>query len=170
VEKNIIKKVRALESDAHAEAVVIEADGRTLMPGLIDSHSHLNVLMPEGLKELEAASWDRIASLAASAASEMLMEGFTTVRDMGGMAGNGLKKTIDEGSLDGPRIYPSGAYISQTAGHGDLTLISQQLNPEFSNLVRLGITDIVDGADAARFTTTVKEYLEDPQRLFMERI
>jgi imidazolonepropionase-like amidohydrolase len=150
VEKNIIKKVRALESDAHAEAVVIEADGRTLMPGLIDSHSHLNVLMPGGLKELEAASWDRIASLAASAASEMLMEGFTTVRDMGGMAGNGLKKTIDEGSLDGPRIYPSGAYISQTAGHGDLTLISQQLNPEFSNLVRLGITDIVDGEDAVR--------------------
>ncbi|MCP4256198.1 MAG: amidohydrolase family protein [Planctomycetes bacterium] len=149
VENNLIKKVstKLIPVNRSANTKVIDGGGKTLMPGLIDSHSHLNVLMPGGLKELEAATWDRIATLAAGAAQEMLMEGFTTIRDMGGMA-TGLKQTIDEGSLDGPRIYPSGAYISQTAGHGDLTLASQQRNPQDSNLVRLGITDLADGTDA----------------------
>jgi len=151
VEDNLIKQVsnEPLAIVASANSTIIDGGGRTLMPGLIDSHSHLNVLMPGGLKELEAAPWDRIASLAAGSAQEMLMEGFTTVRDMGGMS-TGLKKTIDEGAFDGPRIYPSGAYISQTAGHGDLTLASQQRNPQSSNLVRLGITDLADGEDAVR--------------------
>jgi len=149
VENNLIKSISAKPIDTHEQAVKIDGSGKTLMPGLIDSHSHLNVLMPGGLKEWEAASWDRIASIAASSANEMLLEGFTTVRDMGGMS-VGLKKTIDEGLLVGPRIYASGAYISQTAGHGDLTMISQQLRPEDSNLVRLGITAIADGEDAVR--------------------
>ena len=62
-----------------------------------------------------------------------------------------IERTLDdEGAFDGPRIYPSGAYISQTAGHGDLTLASQQRNPQSSNLVRLGITDLADGEDAVR--------------------
>jgi imidazolonepropionase-like amidohydrolase len=148
VEGNLIKAI-GQNIKAGKGATVIDGGGRTLMPGLIDSHSHLNVLIPGGLKELEAAPWDRIASLAAGTAQEMLMEGFTTIRDMGGMS-TGLKQTIDEGSLDGPRIYPSGAYISQTAGHGDLTLASQQRNPQNSNLVRLGMTDLVDGPDAVR--------------------
>jgi imidazolonepropionase-like amidohydrolase len=149
VENNLIKAISASEIKANAEATVVDGHSKTLMPGLIDSHSHLNVVMPGGLKELEAATWDRIASLAAATANEMVMEGFTTIRDMGGMAA-GLKKTIDEGSFEGPRIYPSGAYISQTSGHGDLLLLSQQRKPEHSNLVRLGITDLVDGADAVR--------------------
>jgi imidazolonepropionase-like amidohydrolase len=151
VEGNLIKSIssKPIPVNRSARTKVIDGGGRTLMPGLIDSHSHLNVLMPGGLKELEAAPWDRIASLAAGSAQEMLMEGFTTVRDMGGMS-TGLKKTIDEGSLDGPRIYPSGAYVSQTAGHGDLTLASQQRNPQRSNLVRLGITDLADGEVAVR--------------------
>ena len=46
------------------------------------------------------------------------MRGFTTIRDMGGPV-FGLKRAIDEGVTVGPRIYPSGAMISQTSGHGD---------------------------------------------------
>jgi imidazolonepropionase-like amidohydrolase len=68
---------------------------------------------------------------------------------MGGIA-NGLKKTIDAGMLDGPRIYPSASYISQTSGHGDLVLGSQNQFPRQSNYYRLGITQIVDGADEIR--------------------
>jgi len=68
---------------------------------------------------------------------------------MGGM-GAGLKQTIDEGLLDGPRIYPSGSYISQTSGHGDLLLGSQQENPRQSNMVRLGVTQLADGPDEVR--------------------
>jgi len=68
---------------------------------------------------------------------------------MGGMAA-GLKKTIDAGMLDGPRIYPSASYISQTAGHGDLFLGSQNQFPEQTNYYRLGVTQVVDGADEVR--------------------
>jgi imidazolonepropionase-like amidohydrolase len=147
VEGNLIKKVGP-NLRVPQGATVIDGGGRTLMPGLIDSHSHLNVVADGGLKELEAANWDRTGALAASTAREMLSDGFTTVRDMGGMA-SGLKKTIDQGFLDGPRIYPSGSYISQTAGHGDLLFVSQR-DPQTSNLVRLGITQLADGADAVR--------------------
>ena len=147
VEGNLIKIVATGAVNAPG-ATVIDGGGRTLMPGLIDSHSHLNVVADGGLKELEAATWDRTGALAASTAREMLSDGFTTVRDMGGMA-SGLKKTIDQGFLDGPRIYPSGSYISQTAGHGDL-LFGSQRDPQTNNLVRLGITQLADGADAVR--------------------
>ena len=51
------------------------------------------------------------------------MRGFTTVRDMGGPA-FGLKRAIDEGLVAGPRIYPSGAMITVTGGHGDFRQLS----------------------------------------------
>jgi len=57
--------------------------------------------------------------VAAASAKGYLMRGVTTVRDMGGPV-FGLKRAIDEGLLPGPRIYPSGEFISQTGGHGDL--------------------------------------------------
>jgi imidazolonepropionase-like amidohydrolase len=148
VEGNLIKKVANGDIEPDADATVIDGGGRTLMPGLIDSHTHFNVLIDGGLKELEAARWDEIAAISAHAAEEWLMDGFTTVRDMGGM-GNGLKRTIDKGYLKGPRIYPSGAYISQTSGHGDLLLGSQR-DPQTSNLVRLGLTILADGPVAVR--------------------
>ena len=47
--------------------------------------------------------------------------GFTTVRDAGGPT-FGLKRAIDEGIIAGPRIYPSGAFLSQSGGHGDFRL------------------------------------------------
>jgi imidazolonepropionase-like amidohydrolase len=148
VEGNLIKTIgdKGLKGAKHTK--VIDCGGRTLMPGLIDSHTHFNVLIDGGLKELEAARWDEIAAISAHAAEEWLMDGFTTVRDMGGM-GNGLKRTIDKGYLKGPRIYPSGAYISQTSGHGDLLLGSQR-DPQTSNLVRLGLTILADGPVAVR--------------------
>jgi imidazolonepropionase-like amidohydrolase len=146
VEDNLIKdKCTKAKTADH----VINGNGATLMPGLIDSHSHMNVMEPGGLKEWESSTWERIGAMAAATAQDMFLEGFTTIRDMGGMS-NGLKKTIDDGYLEGPRIYPSGAYISQTSGHGDLTLGSQSLNPEHSNVVQLGITAIVDGEDEVR--------------------
>jgi imidazolonepropionase-like amidohydrolase len=127
---------------------VINGDGATLMPGLIDSHVHFNMAIDGGLAAIEASRWDRIAAVAVSAAQEWLMDGFTTVRGMGG-TGNGVKMTIDQGLLDGPRIYPSGSYISQTAGHGDILLGSQR-DPQTSNMVRLGIAQLADGPDAVR--------------------
>jgi imidazolonepropionase-like amidohydrolase len=128
---------------------VIDGGGRTLMPGLIDSHAHFNMAISGGISAVEGARWDEIASIAAHAAQEWLADGFTTARGMGGTP-NGLKRVIDKGMLAGPRIYPSASYISQTSGHGDITLGSQNGDPSTSNVVRLGITQLADGPDAVR--------------------
>ena len=149
VENNTIKKIRADASDAHADAIVIDAPGKILMPGLIDSHSHLNMNGDGGLVAMAGMRWDEIASRSVAQAQDWFADGFTTVRDAGGMA-SGLKRTIDAGMLDGPRIYPSASYVSQTAGHGDMVLGSENQTPDSSNYVRLGITQIVDGPDAVR--------------------
>jgi len=144
VENNLIKKIRADASDAHAEATVIDAPGKVLMPGLIDSHVHFNAMVPvSGPSEFEGKSWEEIGAYAVVNAQEWLQRGFTTVRDMGGMH-QGVRKVIDRGHIAGPRIYLAGGVIGQTSGHGDWRLESQEIAAE-SNLVRLGITRIADG-------------------------
>jgi len=147
VEGNLIMQIGKAVT-GRDDAKTIDGGGRTLMPGLIDSHSHFNI-NGKNLADLEGMSWDEIGARAAAQAQDWLADGFTTVRNMGGTA-SGLKKTIDSGLLDGPRIYPSGSYISQTAGHGDITLVSQNNYPSRSNLVNLGITQLADGPDAVR--------------------
>jgi len=99
------------------KATVIDAGGRTLMPGLIDMHWHAMLVRPT---PAEALNWDiGYANLVAGAeATDTLMRGFTSVRDVGGPS-FGLKRAIDDGVVAGPRIYPSGAVITITSGHGD---------------------------------------------------
>jgi imidazolonepropionase-like amidohydrolase len=147
VEGNLIKQVGS-NIDAPEGTTKIDGGGRTLMPGLIDSHAHFNI-NGANLAHIEGMGWDEIGARAAAQAQDWLADGFTTVRGMGGNA-TGLKKTIDSGLLGGPRMYPSGSYISQTSGHGDLTLVSQNIDPSRSNLINLGITQLADGADAVR--------------------
>ena len=147
VENNLIKAIGS-SAGAGSQAVRIDGGGRTLMPGLIDSHAHFNV-NGANLGDLEGMRWDEIGARAAAQAQDWFADGFTTVRGMGSNA-NGLKRTIDAGLLDGPRIYPSASYVSQTSGHGDLLLGSQNQDPSTSNMVRLGITQLADGADAVR--------------------
>ncbi|WP_281541014.1 metal-dependent hydrolase family protein [Maribacter aestuarii] len=98
-------------------AVVINGNGFTLIPGLSDAHVHLSANMSEKEARNEA-HWMYTSVRTAKAAENFLMLGFTTVRDLGGPV-FGIKRAVDEGLIPGPRIYPSGAYISQTSGHGD---------------------------------------------------
>ena len=70
VEKNIIKEWCSKSAKAEKDTIVIDGEGKTLMPGLIDSHSHMNVMEPGGLKEWEASTWERIGALAAATAQE----------------------------------------------------------------------------------------------------
>ncbi|MET0438471.1 MAG: amidohydrolase family protein [Devosia sp.] len=97
-------------------ATVIDGEGKVLMPGLIDAHWHtmlIGVTPDTGLADMGYTHL--IAGVEATAT---LMRGFTTVRDLGGPA-FGLKKIIDQGLIPGPRIYPSGAILTVTSGHGD---------------------------------------------------
>ena len=110
------------------EATIIDGGGRVLMPGLIDSHAHLmfsGVTFPEIL--FQRPSYGTIQSTLI--ARDTLMNGVTTVRDLAGDV-FGLKRAIDDGSIPGPRVYPSGAMISQTSGHADFRLPAQD-NPMF---------------------------------------
>lgn len=103
--------------DAPLGSAVIDGQGHTLIPGLSDAHRHLMINL--SLEELRNVQWGYPAARAVKSAEVTLMMGFTTVRDMGGPV-FGLQKVIDDGTFAGPRIYPSGAMVSQTAGHGDL--------------------------------------------------
>ena len=85
------------------------------MPGLIDAHWHAMLVRPTPASAL-AADIGYTNLLAGAEATDTLMRGFTTVRDMGGPA-FGLKRAIDEGLVAGPRIFPSGAIITVTGGH-----------------------------------------------------
>ena len=123
VEGNRIKSVATRDRVAAPGARVIDCGGRVIMPGLIDAHVHIMfTAMPlQALMQGDAA----YISLAAGAEAERtLMRGFTTVRDLGGPT-FALKQAIDEGLVIGPRIYPSGAIITSTGGHGDMRPLSQ---------------------------------------------
>jgi len=96
---------------------VIDGGGRTLMPGLIDAHWH-SMLSSLSMMDLLTADIGYIQIAAAEEARKTLMRGFTSIRDLAGPS-FGLKRAIDSGLTAGPRIWPSGAMISQTSGHGD---------------------------------------------------
>jgi imidazolonepropionase-like amidohydrolase len=133
-----------------ASATTIEGGGRTLMPGLIDNHVHLFMTGSSQGEMMDAkATFEELEAKAAEEARQMLMRGFTAVRDMGGPV-FGLKKAIDKGETPGPRIYPSGAMISQTSGHGDFRLPSdrsRRFGGQITKGESMGIGFIADGRD-----------------------
>lgn len=106
-------------ADAASGARTIDGKGRTLMPGLIDVHVHLTfgAVSLGDLYDPKTTS-EQLGTAAAKSATDMLLRGFTAVRDMGGPIFP-LKRAIDSGKVRGPRIWPSGAITSQTSGHGD---------------------------------------------------
>lgn len=103
--------------DRSANTRIVAGGGRTLMPGLIDMHWHTMFVRPTPAAVL-AGDVGHLNLVAGAEATDTLMRGFTTVRDLGGPV-FGLKRAIDEGVIPGPRIYPSGAMITVTSGHGD---------------------------------------------------
>ena len=114
IEDNLVKEITTNNISTEQFDEIIDASGKTVIPGLTDAHVHLGF----SVGSASSARSDEIAIVGAYAAKEMLYRGFTTVRDAGGLV-YGLKKGIDEGYTEGPRIFPSHAFISQTSGHGD---------------------------------------------------
>ena len=149
---NLIKAISAAPiADPPATSVTrIPGGGRTLMPGLIDNHVHLFM---SGSTEQDlidpGVSIDTLQARAAEVAKQMLLRGFTTARDVGGPVFD-LKRSIDQGKTVGPRIYPSGAMISQTSGHGDSRLPSERSRRFGGTVSRgelMGANFIADGRD-----------------------
>lgn len=143
---NLIKEI-SKEEIKHEADKVIEGNGRTMIPGLTDAHTH--IMWNDDIENLiygAPEGWS--GTLAGVNAGEMLMRGFTTVRDNGGPA-FGLKKAIDENIIPGPRILPAGAFISQTSGHGDFDNRMFYLSPHFTGQLDKayirGWTIIADG-------------------------
>lgn len=134
-------------------AIKIAGEGRTLMPGLIDAHWHTFMAAPS-MAVATTAPINFVTLLAGAEAEATLMRGFTSVRDLGGPS-FGLKLAIDRGVVTGPRIWPSGAMISQTGGHGDFRMLSEIPSPSgaLSYAERVGMSAIVDSPDEVRKRT-----------------
>ncbi|HVY59247.1 MAG TPA: amidohydrolase family protein [Xanthobacteraceae bacterium] len=153
VRGNTIERISAspINIEANADVRVIAGDGRVLMPGLIDAHWHaFMAATPQMVLMTSDPSYLQL--LAARQAEATLMRGFTTVRDLGGPV-FGLKRAIDEGVVRGPRIYPSGAFISQTSGHGDFRFpfeLPRQPGGPLSHSEMEGIAAIADSPDEVR--------------------
>jgi imidazolonepropionase-like amidohydrolase len=135
-----------IPTDHSAQTTILEGSGRTLMPGLIDAHYHI---IFESVPKLVAMTADigYIYQVAGKASQQTLLRGFTTVRDLGGPS-FGVKRAIDEGVILGPRIYPSGAFISQTSGHGDFRMpyeVPRDIAAPLSHSERVGASAIADG-------------------------
>jgi imidazolonepropionase-like amidohydrolase len=137
-----------IELDRNEQHIEIDGGGRVLMPGLIDAHWHaLLASMP--LNAMMTADLGYLNLVAGEQASRTLYRGFTTVRDAGGPV-FGLKRAIDDGAVVGPRIYPSGAFISQTSGHGDFRMpyeVPRGICGHLSHLEIMGLAAIADGTD-----------------------
>ena len=154
IEENLIKKIgKSLK--ANKDAKTIDGGGRTLMPGLIESHGHLSII--DKLSNLKHHfTWVDIGNRMVPMAKSWLMDGFTTVRDMGGPS-MGLMRSINAGVIPGPRIYPSGALLSQTSGHADIRERSDRhvtlAGVHDEHMARLGYVRVADGVDAVLTAT-----------------
>ncbi|MDJ0992208.1 MAG: amidohydrolase family protein [Dinoroseobacter sp.] len=149
VEGNLIKTVSTDTIDAPA-ATVIDGGGRTLMPGLIESHVHLNYQhMIGGYDTIEMRDWQEIGAMGAATARALLLDGWTTIRDPGASL-KGISDVIDRGEVIGPRLYQATAVIGQTGGHGDFRLKGQRRLSDRTSFRagELGMTHIVDGRPA----------------------
>ena len=121
------------------------------MPGLIDAHWHTMLVRPNPAEAI-ASDVGYLNLLASVEAEATLLRGFTTVRDMGGPSFS-LKRAIDEGLVPGPRIYPSGAMITITGGHGDfrqLTDLPRTIGGMLSRMEQIGGSMVADSPDEVR--------------------
>jgi imidazolonepropionase-like amidohydrolase len=151
VKGNTIERISTAPIAADAGTTVIAGDGRTLMPGLIDAHWHTILARPNPVAAM-TNDVGYTTLVAADEASDTLMRGFTTVRDLGGPA-FGLKRAIDEGLIAGPRIFPSGAMITVTSGHGDFRQtyeLPRALGAPLSRIEEIGGAMIADSPDMVR--------------------
>jgi imidazolonepropionase-like amidohydrolase len=141
IEGNLIKAISADTIEANG-ATVIDGGGRTLMPGMIDMHAHL--CLRDGMLTFRD-DYDQMLAGANTAhvLLDYLDQGFTTARDAGCNVLS-VAKGVNNGLIPGPRIFPSGGFLSQTGGHADTGYFNESLH--FADtLQRANFGYIVDG-------------------------
>jgi imidazolonepropionase-like amidohydrolase len=148
VRGNRIERISSapIATDRSAGTTVVDGGGRTLMPGLIDAHWHM-MMAALPLAVLATGDPGYVQIRATHTAREALLRGFTSVRDLSGPV-FGIRRAIDEGLVDGPRIWGAGAMISQTSGHADfrtLTDLPSAGAPVVPGAVRHGFGVVADG-------------------------
>ena len=132
-----------------ADASVIDAGGRAVLPGLIDAHVHV-VAASHDLVGLALQPPSLVTAESSRIMRGMLMRGFTTVRDAAG-ADFGLQEAVERGLFDGPRLFIAGAPISQTGGHADMRPKGVHSREMFCSCAGLGlIGTIADGVGEVR--------------------
>jgi imidazolonepropionase-like amidohydrolase len=153
VRGNKIERISAqpIPTDRRADTLIVAGEGRTLMPGLIDMHWHTMLVRPTPAQML---AWDVGYSnlVAGDEAKDTLLRGFTTVRDLGGPS-FALKRAIDDGVIAGPRIYPCGAVITVTSGHGDFRQafdVPRIPGGRLTRMEQLGGSMVADSPDEVR--------------------
>src|SRR6201988_3395337 len=152
VRGNVIERISTapIAVDRRADTRIIDGGGRTLMPGLIDAHWHAMLARVTPAQAFGDVGYNNL--VAGDEATDTLMRGFTTVRDVGGPV-FGLKRAIDDGIVKGPRIYPSGAMITVTSGHGDfrqLTDLPRTIGGMLTRMEQIGGALVADSPDEVR--------------------
>ncbi|HTR08543.1 MAG TPA: amidohydrolase family protein [Paraburkholderia sp.] len=129
---------------------VIDCGGKVMMPGLIDMHWH-SLIAALPIQVVLQGDMSFVYLAAGAEAQRTLLRGFTTIRDVGGPA-FALRQAIDAGVLSGPRIYPCGAMITTTGGHGDFRLLADipRTTGQLSAVEKTGGSAIADSADEVR--------------------
>ena len=149
IEDNIISSIS--ENSSQPADNVIDAKGKTLMPGLIDAHTHVTGAAQVDLYQDKLPD-SYIQICAGKAMEAMLLRGFTTIRDAGG-ADYGLDLALINKIIRGPRLFSSGKALSQTSGHGDFRLRNSGIYEGiYTTKCGSSISIVCDGVDGVRKT------------------
>jgi imidazolonepropionase-like amidohydrolase len=146
IEDGVIVDVGPRASVDTGDAEVVDHSGETVMPGMMDAHIHLKGW--PSIDQSDFLTYDVAAGAARATGHlrDLLEAGFTSVRDVDSRTGLGLQKVVQEGTVDGPRVYTSDRAIYQTGGHGDAHYLPYEWVKEWNPYDPA----LCDGADECR--------------------